>query len=108
LKKLRILEESKLTNTIVGIVSKNLGAGTFLTSVEEIQYSDDEPIVILKNYDYSGCFLVNNVLPLSTIESIIPFKTILGNPFLREVEKQLAHKRLHHENNSLKAPDYLY
>jgi hypothetical protein len=107
---LKALVESRTLNSIIGIHSKEVGEGTYLTSVKDILFTDDDadPVIVLENYDSTGYFFEKNVVPLSAIQSVIPFKSVFQNPFLKEIEKQTADRRSHAENQTLQAPDYLH
>ena len=82
-----ILTESKASGTAVGISAPAiLGGEIFVTAVEDIVIGEDV-IVVLKNYDITGYMLETNKLRLAEIRSVCPFKSPLGNPYMRNTLK---------------------
>jgi hypothetical protein len=79
------LVESKLHGNVIGISSPLLGAGIFMTAVEDILLEGKKTIIILKRYDINGHFLSTNKLPLEKIAAVCPFKSKFSNPFLSRI-----------------------
>jgi hypothetical protein len=79
------LVESKLQGNVIGISSPLLGAGMFVTAVEDILLEGKKSIIILKSYDINGHFLSTNRLPLEKIIAVCPFKSKFLNPFLTRI-----------------------
>jgi hypothetical protein len=79
------LVESKLQGNVIGISSPLLGAGMFVTAVEDILLEGKKSIIILKSYDINGHFLSTNKLPLEKIIAVCPFKSKFLNPFLTRI-----------------------
>ncbi|MBT1703339.1 hypothetical protein [Chryseosolibacter indicus] len=69
---LRLLIHSKEFGNVVGICSPALGAGIFITAVENISLNY-EVTVQLKPYDVTGLHLNTNSLRLSDIKSACAF-----------------------------------
>jgi hypothetical protein len=85
---LNALLESEDSNCIVGINSTEFNAGPVMTVVKEILHNDGEDaIVILNSYDATGYFLDKNKISLASIISVIPFKKIFGNPYMKGIQK---------------------
>jgi hypothetical protein len=85
---LQALIDSKNSQTIIGITSSEIGPGTYLASVKDVQISEDQdPLIVLSSYDMTGYFLDKNKIGLSSISSVTPFNTFFGNPFLRAVQR---------------------
>lgn len=71
---------------MIGICAPEvLGKDVCVTAVEDIilDLSDDEHIVVLKQYDANGYMLNTNVVSLNQITSIYPFKSTFKNPYLK-------------------------
>ena len=80
------LVNSKLNGNVIGISSPLLGAGMFLTGIEDILLEGKRSIVVLKRYDVNGHFLSTNNLPLDKIMAVCPFRSKFENPFLAKVK----------------------
>ena len=81
------LLESEDNQSMIGISSRELGPGMFVTSVREILNEGDDVVVVLSSYDTTGYFLEKNKVSLGSISGVIPFKAVFQNPFLKELEK---------------------
>lgn len=79
---LRILAESKVRGTAVGIKAPVLGTEIYVTAVEAI-HMGEEITIVLKNYDITGYMLGTNKLKLGEITSVCPFKSPFENPYMR-------------------------
>lgn len=71
---LRLLIHSKEYGNVVGLCSPTLGAGVFITAVENIVHNY-EVTVQLKPYDVNGVLLNTNILRLSDIKSACAFRS---------------------------------
>lgn len=96
------LVESEDHQSIIGIASPELGPGMFMTSVKEVVHEDNDVLIVLSSYDATGYFLEKNIVSLSSITGVIPFKTLFVNPFLKELQKR---EPVLEEG---KKPDYLF
>ena len=81
------LLESEDNQSIIGISSGDLGPGMFMTSVKEIVDEGDDVLIVLNSFDVTGYFLEKNRISLNNISSVLPFKAVFSNPFLREIEE---------------------
>jgi hypothetical protein len=98
------LVESEENQSIIGIASKDLGQGMFMTTVKEITVEAEDVLIVLNSYDTSGYFLEKNKVHLSRITGIIPFKAVFTNPFLKALEEQEPQETSAQQNN----PDYIF
>jgi hypothetical protein len=76
------LMRSKHSGTVIGIYSRALGEGMFITSVADIYPDNEEEIVVLKRYDLSGLILPRTDLSLSEIKAVCNFDMVYKNPVL--------------------------
>ena len=91
MKPTRIIQElmnSKQHGNVVGISSPVLGAGMFITAVEDIEFEGLKPIIVLKNFDISGYFLLKNKIPVDEIIAVCPFTSKFENPFLNKDDRE--------------------
>ena len=71
---LDVLDHSQHHGNVIGICSPALGPGIFITTVDHV-LKDYETIVYLKPFDVNGYKLEKNVLKLTEIASVCPFRT---------------------------------
>jgi hypothetical protein len=100
----KALIDSEENQSIIGIASKELGPGMFMTSVREIVDDGHDLLIVLNSYDTSGYFLEKNKVYLSSITGIVPFKAMFMNPFLKEVEA----KERQEAKGDQKQRDYIF
>jgi hypothetical protein len=100
----KALVESEENQSIIGITSKDLGEGMFMTSVKEILNDDDDVLIVLNSYDITGYFLEKNRVFLKNITGVIPFKAVFTNPFLKELQLKADRQAQAEE----KKPDYIF
>jgi hypothetical protein len=98
----KALLESEDSQTIIGIASADLGPGIFMTLVLDIIDDGKDEIAVLNSYDITGYFLEKNKIPIRNITSVIPFRGVFVNPFLKQVHR--ASTESNHEKRDL---DYL-
>jgi hypothetical protein len=82
---LGILTRSKERKLAVGINSRLLGRGAYITAVEDILLQE-EVIVVLKAFDASGHMLSATRLPLSEISSVLVFHSTFENPYYKSTQ----------------------
>lgn len=82
---LQELVHSKINGNMIGISSPVLGAGMFITAIEDILLEGKRSIIVLKRYDITGHFLATNKVLLDKITAVCPFKSKFENPFLAKV-----------------------
>src|SRR5688572_6950354 len=88
----KALLESEDSQSIIGIASEELGPGMFMTSVKDVLHDNSDCLVVLNSYDVTGYFLEKNKISLSKIKSVIPFKAVFTNPFLKGVNREGYHE----------------
>jgi hypothetical protein len=82
---LGVLTRSKERKIAVGVNSRLLGPGTYITAVEDILLHD-EIVIVLKPYDASGHMLSITRLPLSEITSVLAFNSTFENPYYKSTQ----------------------
>jgi hypothetical protein len=80
---LRILLDSKDRGNVIGIGSPALGAGIFMTAVDEV-IEDYEIVICLKPYDINGKRLEKNILKLTDITTACAFRSQYDQLFHEE------------------------
>jgi hypothetical protein len=88
LKHIRLCKQS---GGLIGIYSKSLGKGMFLTTVEDMEEKDSDVSLVLKPIDMSGEKLTRSVLSLKEISAICPFNQMYYEPRAHEGELKLVH-----------------
>lgn len=96
--------ESEDNQSIIGITSRDLGPGMFMTSVKEVLSDGNQQLVVLNSYDITGYFLERNKIFLKNISGVIPFKAVFTNPFLKELQAEQQQQT----DVSQKKPDYIF
>jgi hypothetical protein len=76
------LMNSKQYGNAIGISSPVLGAGMFVTAVDDIEFEGLKPIIVLKNFDISGYFFSRNKISVDDIIAVCPFTSKFITPFL--------------------------
>ena len=90
---LRALLDSKINRSVIGIHSRSLGAGMFLTCVSEILLSENqEPLIVLIGFDMAGYVLPKKGIRLSEIIRVMPFASRFESPFLKNHLKLLPNQ----------------
>jgi hypothetical protein len=100
----KALLESEDCQTIIGIASEDLGPGIFMTFILEIIHEGNEQIAILNSYDVTGHFLEKNKIPVRNITSVISFRGVFVNPFLKHMHEVSDTK----DSGEKQGPDYLF
>lgn len=73
---------SKQDGNMIGIISSILGAGMYLTAVDDFILDDHDSVIILKLYDMNGRLFPTNKIPLRSVKAVCPFKSKFANPYL--------------------------
>lgn len=84
-KMISALQECLDKGAVVGIYSRVLGEGMFLTGVENIYLDDDEKVVVLKRYDLGGNILARTHFSIHEFDSICLLGMAYTNPFMEAV-----------------------
>src|SRR5688572_6949114 len=84
---LNALQKSKDNQTMVALTVPDIGAGLFITAVDAIIQNENETIIILKQYDITGCMLEKNKFQLNEIVSACSLKSKWVNPYIKTFTK---------------------
>jgi hypothetical protein len=100
---LKALQESQNNQTIVGLASPDLGPGIFMTFVLEMIHDGSGEVAVLNSYDITGYFLEKRKIPVKNISSVIPFRGVFVNPFLKQMHQASKTK----SDNEMQNLDYI-
>jgi hypothetical protein len=84
---LKLIVESRENGSMIGISSKALGEGFFITAIEEIIIDEGEATILIKPYDVTGFILPTSKLTLAQIDAACPLMSEFKNPVLKNFEK---------------------
>ena len=84
---LKIIIESKENGNTIGVSSKLLGEGFFITAVEDIILEESQTTILFKPFDVTGFMLPTNKLTLQEIDAACPLISEFKNPVLKNFEK---------------------
>jgi hypothetical protein len=79
---LKELVVSKQSGRLLGVYSRALGEGMFLTAVEAIVSHGKEELIVFNRHDMSGHLLARTRIPLDEIHMVCPFNKIFQGPGL--------------------------
>jgi hypothetical protein len=82
---LRALLDSKQNETVVALAVPSIGAGIFITAVDEIFLNGEDTYVQLKKYDVTGFIFERNKLKLNEIVSVCPLNSKWQNPYIKSI-----------------------
>src|SRR5687767_8832988 len=83
---LQALIASKQDEKMIGLVVPHIGAGLFITAVDDVIITDtDEPVIILKQYDMTGSMLERSKIKLSEIISACVLQSKWINPYFKTI-----------------------
>ena len=77
---LKELVLSKQSGKLIGVYSRALGEGMFLTCVEAIISHGKDESIVFNRYDMSGHLLARTRIPLDEIHMVCPFNKTFQNP----------------------------
>src|SRR5262245_48319488 len=84
---LNVIVTSKENGSTIGLRSKTLGEGIFITAIDDIILEDGETIILLKPFDVTGFMLPTNKVKLDAIDAACPLISQFRNPVLKSIEK---------------------
>jgi hypothetical protein len=84
---LKILVSGKENGNTVGIKSRLLGDGFYITAVEEIILEEGSTTFLFMPFDITGFILPTRRLKLADIDAACPLISEFQNPILRNFEK---------------------
>jgi hypothetical protein len=86
---LNALVTARKRGNAIGIYSKSLGDGMFVTGIEAIFDQEDDPLIQLKTHDIMGTVLIRDMIALSEIKAICAFDMRYKEPHhLQSVSEQ--------------------
>ena len=82
---LKALLDSKENGTMVALAVPCIGAGVFITAVEDLFINDDESFIQVKNFDVTGRIIEKTKIALKEIVGACPLHSKWENPFLKNI-----------------------
>jgi hypothetical protein len=79
---LKELHDSQANGHLIGVYSRALGEGMFLTGVDNIESEAGREVIVFETYDMSGQILSRTRVSLDEIKMVCPFNTAYVNPVL--------------------------
>ncbi|MBT1699547.1 hypothetical protein KK083_21795 [Fulvivirgaceae bacterium PWU4] len=79
---LKELVLSKQSGKLIGVYSRVLGEGMFLTCVEAIQPHGKDEQIVFHRYDMSGKMLARTRISIDEIHMVCPFNKLFRSPAL--------------------------
>lgn len=83
---LKELRNSFETGNLLGVYSKALGEGMFLTGVSNIEDDTKEEVVTFETYDQSGEMLNRTRVSIEEIKMVCSFEKKYLNPILNKIQ----------------------
>jgi hypothetical protein len=77
---LKELVISKQSGNLLGVYSRALGEGMFLTGVKDIEQHGKEEVVVFNRYDMSGHILSRTRISIEEIQMVCPFNRTFKDP----------------------------
>jgi hypothetical protein len=87
---LKAISNSAETGKLLGVYSKVLGEGMFLTGVDNIENDGRGKVVVFETYDLSGQILGRTRVDLEDIKTVCPFDIQYVNPLIGAKPKTLS------------------
>jgi hypothetical protein len=81
---LKELMLSRDTGNLIGVYSRVLGEGMFLTGVDNIEDDHGTEVIIFETYDMSGQILNRTRVSVDEIKMVCPFNSAYINPILKK------------------------
>lgn len=79
---LKTLTESLASGKLVGVYSRALGEGMFLTGVANVEGEGKTKVITFETYDLSGQILNRTSVSLDEIKMVCPFEVQYINPLI--------------------------
>jgi hypothetical protein len=83
---LKELLSSLQRGTVIGVYSRALGEGLFLTGVDDIEQDGTRQMIVFETYDISGKPLPKTRISSDEIKMVCPFQIEYINPLLGKVK----------------------
>jgi hypothetical protein len=84
------LIKSQETGKLIGVYSRILGDGMFLTGVDSIENEGSTKVITFETYDLCGQILHRTRVTLEEIKMVCPFETAYVNPLLAQLSNKKA------------------
>jgi hypothetical protein len=81
---LKELTLSRDTGNLIGVYSRALGEGMFLTGVDNIEENHGTEVIVFETYDMSGQILNRTRVSVDEIKMVCPFTSAYVNPILKK------------------------
>ncbi len=89
---LKALLDSKEKGTMLALAVPCIGAGIFITAVDDLFLNDSETYIQVKNYDVTGRIIEKTKIALKEIIGVCPLNSRWENPFLKNIsDTPVAH-----------------
>ena len=85
---LKALQKSQQTGKLIGVYSRELGDGMFLTGVDTIENQGSMKIITFETYDMCGKILNRTKISLDEIKMVCPFDANYINPILESAPQE--------------------
>jgi hypothetical protein len=82
---LKALLNSKENCTMVALAVPCIGAGVFITAVDDLYLNDGETYIQVKNYDVTGRIIEKTKIALKEIIGVCPLNSKWENPYLKNI-----------------------
>lgn len=82
---LRAVLTSKEKGTMLALAVPCIGAGVFITAVDDVFLNDSETFIQVKNYDVTGRIIEKTRISLKEIIGACPLNSKWENPFLKNI-----------------------
>lgn len=82
---LKCLLDSKEKGTMIALAVPFIGAGVFITAVDDLFLNDGETYIQIKNYDVTGRIVERTRIPLKEIIGVCPLNSVWENPYLKNI-----------------------
>lgn len=83
---LKALLDSKEKGTMIALAVPSIGAGVFITSVDDLFLNDEETFIQLKSFDITGRIIERTKIPIREIIGACPLKSQWENPYLKNLQ----------------------
>jgi len=87
---LKALLDSKEKGTMIALAVPFIGAGVFITAVDDLFLNDGETYIQIKNFDVTGRIIEKTRIPLREIIGACPLNSQWANPYLKNMTNDSA------------------
>ncbi len=87
---LKALMKSQETGKLIGVYSRTLGDGMFLTGVDNIENVGETKVIVFETYDLCGQILNRTRVTLEEIKMVCPFEAAYINPLLGQLNGKVS------------------